>query len=155
MNSRLCWTFAITSLALFAFTLDRLVVAIALPAIRADLGAGVAGGVLAGSVGWRAIFWLNVPLGLALMPLARARLAETYGPRRRLDLTGVALGSAGLSGFVWAVIRAGAAGWTSAETSLALGGGVSLLTLFVCWEMRTPAPMLPWPARGSRCSSHR
>ena len=39
MNSRLCWTFAITSLALFAFTLDRLVVAIALPAIRTDLGA--------------------------------------------------------------------------------------------------------------------
>jgi MFS family permease len=43
MNSRLGWTFAITSLALFAFTLDRLVVAIALPAIRTDLGAPVAG----------------------------------------------------------------------------------------------------------------
>jgi hypothetical protein len=42
MNSRLCWTFAITSLALFEFTLDRLVVAIALPAIRTDLGAQVA-----------------------------------------------------------------------------------------------------------------
>jgi hypothetical protein len=97
MNSRLYWTFAITSLALFAFTLDRLVVAIALPAIRTDLGA----------------------------------------------LAGVALGSAGLSGVVWAVIRAGAAGWTSAETSLALGGGVALLALFVGWEMRTPAPMLP------------
>src|SRR6185295_16998481 len=186
--------------ALFAFTLDRLVVAIALPAIRTDLGAqaaglewtvnaytlsfavllltggalgdrfgrrrmftigvavftagsaaaalapalgALAGGVLTGSVGWRAIFWLNVPLGLVLMPLARVRLAETYGPRRPLDLAGVALGSAGLSGVVWAVIRAGAAGWTSAETSLALGGGVALLALFVWWEMRTPAPMLP------------
>jgi hypothetical protein len=43
MNSRLRWTFAITSLALFAFTLDRLVVAIALPAIRTDLGAPVSG----------------------------------------------------------------------------------------------------------------
>jgi MFS family permease len=214
MNSRLSWTFAITSLALFAFTLDRLVVAIALPAIRTDFGAqaadlewtvnaytlsfavllltggalgdrfgrrrmftiGVAvftagsaaaalaptigalvaaravqgvggaiftpltltmlaavtppgrrgtvlgawggigglgaalgplaGGVLAGSVGWRAIFWLNVPLGLVLMPLARVRLAETYGPRRRLDLAGVALGSAGLCGVVWAVFGA-------------------------------------------------
>jgi hypothetical protein len=42
MNSRLYWTFAITSLALFAFTLDRLVVAIALPAIRTDLGAQAA-----------------------------------------------------------------------------------------------------------------
>jgi hypothetical protein len=43
MNSRLCWTFAITSLALFAFTLDRLVVTVALAAIRTDLGAQVAG----------------------------------------------------------------------------------------------------------------
>ena len=53
------------------------------------------------------------------------------------------LGSAGLFGVVWAVIRAGAAGWASAEVSLALGGGVVLLALFVVWEMRTPAPMLP------------
>ena len=42
MNSRLRWTFAITSLTLFAFALDRLVVAIALPAIKTDLGAQVA-----------------------------------------------------------------------------------------------------------------
>src|SRR5581483_10697533 len=48
----------------------------------------LAGGALSGSVGWRAIFWLNVPLGLVLMPLARLRLAETYGPRRPLDLAG-------------------------------------------------------------------
>ena len=40
---RLWWTFVITSLGLFAFTLDRLVVAIALPSIRADLGAQVSG----------------------------------------------------------------------------------------------------------------
>src|SRR5271165_1651230 len=194
---RLWWTFAITSLALFMFTLDRLVVTIALPAIRTDLGAQVAdlewtvnaytlsfavllltggalgdrfgrcrmftigvavftagsaaaalaptigtlvaaravqgvggallvpltltmlsavtptarrgavlgawggigglgaalgplaGGALTGSVGWRAIFWLNVPVGLVLMALGRLRLAETYGPRRKLDLTGV------------------------------------------------------------------
>jgi EmrB/QacA subfamily drug resistance transporter len=251
MNSRLRWTFAITSLALFAFTLDRLVVAIALPAIRTDLGAQVAGlewtvnaytlsfavllltggalgdrfgrrrmftigvavftagsaaaalaptigalvaaravqgvggaiftpltltmlsavtpperrgavlgawggigglgaalgplagGLLAGSVGWRAIFWLNVPLGLVLMPLGRLRLAESYGPRRRLDLAGVVLGSAGLSGVVWAVIRAGAAGWTSAEVLAALAGGLVLLGMFVWWETRTAAPMLP------------
>jgi EmrB/QacA subfamily drug resistance transporter len=103
----------------------------------------LAGGALAGSVGWRAIFWLNVPLGLVLMPLARLRLAESYGPRRRLDLAGAVLGSAGLFGVVWAVIRAGAAGWASAEVSLALAGGAALLALFVWWEMRTAAPMLP------------
>lgn len=103
----------------------------------------LAGGALAGSVGWRAIFWLNVPLGLVLLPLGRFRLAESYGPRRGLDLAGVVLGSAGLSGIVWAVIRVGAAGWASAGVSLPLSGGVVLLVLFVLWEMRTPAPMLP------------
>jgi EmrB/QacA subfamily drug resistance transporter len=249
--NRLYWTFAITSLALFAFTLDRLVVAIALPAIRADLGAQVSGlewtvnaytltfavllltgsalgdrfgrrriftigvavftagsaaaalaptigalvaaralqgaggalmvpltltmlsavtpperrgavlgawggigglgaalgplvgGALTGSVGWRAIFWLNVPIGLVLMPLARLRLAESFGPRRRLDLAGVVLGSTGLFGVVWAVIRVGAADWASAGVSLPLGGGAVLLASFVWWEMRTAAPMLP------------
>lgn len=103
----------------------------------------LAGGVLAGSVGWRAIFWLNVPLGLVLMPLGRLRLAETYGPPRLLDLAGVVLGSAGLFGVVWAVIRAGAAGWASAEVPAALSGGLVLLATFVRWEMRTAAPMLP------------
>jgi hypothetical protein len=78
-----------------------------------------------------------------LIGLGRLRLAETYGPRRKIDLVGVVLGSSGLSGVVWAVIRVGAVGWASTEVSLALGGGVVLLMSFVNWEMRTPAPMLP------------
>jgi EmrB/QacA subfamily drug resistance transporter len=101
------------------------------------------GGALAGTVSWRAIFWLNVPAGLALMIAGRLRLEETRGPRRNLDLAGVVLGSAGLSGVVWAVIRAGAAGWASPEVWLALGGGTMLLVLFAVWETRTPDPMLP------------
>jgi MFS family permease len=44
---------------------------------------------------------------------------------------------------VWAVIRAGDGGWTGGGGPLALGGGVLLLVLFVIWETRTPAPMLP------------
>jgi EmrB/QacA subfamily drug resistance transporter len=103
----------------------------------------LAGGALAGSVGWRVIFWLNVPLGLVLMPLGRLRLAESYGPRRRLDLVGVVLGSAGLFGVVWAVVRVGAAGWASTQVSLPFAGGLLLLVAFVGWERRTPAPMLP------------
>jgi MFS family permease len=98
---------------------------------------------LAGSAGWRVIFWLNVPLGLALIALGRLRLAESRGPRRNLDLAGVALGSAGLCGVVWAVTRVGVAGWSSMEVSPVLIGSVTLLVLFVRWEIRTPAPMLP------------
>jgi MFS family permease len=51
------------------------------------------GGALTGSVGWRAIFWLNVPVGLTLMALSRLRLTETRGPRGKLDLAGVVLGA--------------------------------------------------------------
>jgi EmrB/QacA subfamily drug resistance transporter len=103
----------------------------------------LAGGALAGSVGWRAIFWVNVPVGLIVAVLGRLRLAETRGPRAELDLAGVVLGSAGLFGVVWAVIRVGAAGWTSTEVTLPLGAGALLLVAFVRWEMRTSAPMLP------------
>src|SRR3954470_19139459 len=110
--------------------------------LGAALGPLVGGG-LAESAGWRAIFWLNVPVGLVLIVLGRLRLEETRGPRRSLDLAGVVLGSAGLSGVVWAVIRASDAGWASTGVRLGLGGGVVLLVLFVIWETRTPAPMLP------------
>jgi MFS family permease len=107
----------------------------------------LAGGALAGSVGWRAIFWLNVPLGLVLMVLGRLRLDESRGPRRKLDLAGVVLASAGLFGMVWAVIRAGTVGWTNtagwANAVVPLCGGAALLACFVGWEMRVPAPMLP------------
>lgn len=101
------------------------------------------GGALAGSTGWRTIFWLNVALGMVLVPLAHGRLTESYGPRRALDLPGVVLGSAGLFGLVWGVVRAGVAGWTSVEVVSALLGGVSIFVLFVVWELRTPNPMLP------------
>jgi len=53
------------------------------------------------------------------------------------------LGSAGLLGLVWAVIQVGEAGWASAGVILPAGGGVVLLVLFVIWEARAPAPMLP------------
>src|SRR5581483_9269319 len=103
----------------------------------------LAGGALAGSVGWRAIFWVNVPLGVALTVLGRLRLAESRGPRRRLDLVGVVLVSAGLFGVLWAVIRVSAVGLARPEVGAALGGGLVLLALFVRWETRTASPMLP------------
>src|SRR6195952_4637968 len=63
-------------------------------------GLAVAGGPLVGGavtegIAWQWIFWLNVPLGLALIPLALARIPESRGPDARLDLRGLALVSAG------------------------------------------------------------
>jgi EmrB/QacA subfamily drug resistance transporter len=101
------------------------------------------GGAVVEGISWQWIFWLNVPIGLALIPLAYLRLKETYGPATRLDLPGLALVSSGLFGIVWGLVRGNSIGWSSAEIvgSLVVG---SLLTVgFVLWELRAPAPMLP------------
>ena len=59
------------------------------------------GGAVVSGISWHWIFWLNVPIGLVLIPLALTRLSETRGPDGRLDLAGLALASAGLFGIVW------------------------------------------------------
>ncbi len=78
------------------------------------LGPLVGGAVVEG-VSWQWIFWLNVPIGLVLVPLALRRLQESHGPVTRLDLPGLGLVSAGLFGIVWGLIRGNGQGWTSPE----------------------------------------
>src|ERR687896_323258 len=168
------WTLAIVSVALFMTALDNLVVGVALPSIRVDLGgsieslqwtvnaytltfavlliaagalqglgaaivlpltltllseavpaerrgmalgvwAGVSGlgvalgplvgGAVVEGISWHWIFWLNVPIGLALLPLAARRLRESHGPARSLDLPGLALASTGMLGVVYGIVR--------------------------------------------------
>ncbi|MGI9112972.1 MAG: MFS transporter, partial [Gaiellaceae bacterium] len=103
----------------------------------------VVGGAVVQGLSWQWIFWLNVPIGLLLIPLALSRLQETHGPGGRLDLPGLGLASAGLFGIVWGLIRGNGQGWASPEIvgSLAVGG--LLVAAFVAWELRTAAPMLP------------
>jgi EmrB/QacA subfamily drug resistance transporter len=106
------------------------------------LGPLVGGAVVSG-LSWQWIFWINVPVGLVLIPLALRRLDETHGPSSKLDLPGVGLVSAGLLGIVWGLVRGNGQGWTSPEIVLALTGGAVVLVGFVLWELRTEAPMLP------------
>ena len=106
------------------------------------LGPLVGGAVVEG-VSWQWIFWLNVPIGLVLVPLALRRLDESHGPGGRLDLVGVGLASVGLFGIVWGLVRGNVQGWASPEIVGALTVGALLVAAFVVWELRTPAPMLP------------
>src|SRR5256714_813965 len=101
------------------------------------------GGAVVSGISWHWIFWLNVPIGLVLAPLALSRLEESRGPASRLDLPGLGLASAGLFGIVWGLVRGNSLGWGSAEIMGSLVAGFALLGLFVWWELRTPQPMLP------------
>jgi EmrB/QacA subfamily drug resistance transporter len=101
------------------------------------------GGAVVQAASWHWIFWINVPIGIALIPLALARLAESHGPSRQLDLRGLALVSSGLFGVVYGLVRSQSQGWTSPEVLIALGAGVLLVIAFVAHELRTRQPMLP------------
>jgi len=101
------------------------------------------GGAVVQGISWQWIFWLNVPIGLALIPLAALRLRETRGPNDALDLPGVGLASAGLFGIVWGLVRGNSVGWASLEIVSALAAGLVVLGLFVAWELRAAEPMLP------------
>jgi EmrB/QacA subfamily drug resistance transporter len=101
------------------------------------------GGAVVEGISWQWIFWLNVPIGLALIPLAALRLRESHGPNKALDLPGLGLASVGLLGIVWGLVRGNEVGWASGEIVGTLIGGMLLLILFVLWELRAPAPMLP------------
>ena len=108
------------------------------------------GGAVVQGLSWQSIFWLNVPIGLALIPVARWRVAESYGSKAPLDLPGVVLASAGLFGIVLGLVRGNSLGWTSAYVLTALTVGLSLVAGFVAWERRTSTPLLPMRLFASR-----
>jgi len=121
-------------------------------------GLGVAlgplvGGAVVDGISWHWIFWLNVPTGLVLIPLAQRRLSESYGPSSKLDFGGLALGGLGLMGVVYGIVRGAELGWTSGTVLGSLVAGAALLTAFVAWELRTPTPMLPMRFFRSRAFS--
>jgi EmrB/QacA subfamily drug resistance transporter len=101
------------------------------------------GGVVIEGISWQWIFWLNVPIGLVLVPLALARLQESHGKDKALDLPGLSLASLGLLGVVWGLVNGNADGWTSAGILGSLALGVAALVAFVAWELRAAEPMLP------------
>src|SRR5262249_17233023 len=101
------------------------------------------GGAVVSGISWHWIFWLNVPIGLVLAPLALLRLDESYGPSTKLDPPGLRPVSARPFGIVWALVRGNSMGWSSPEMVGALVAGAALVVAFVAWELRTAQPMLP------------
>lgn len=102
----------------------------------------VIGGAIVSGISWHWIFWLNVPIGVALIPLAARQLRESFGPSRRLDVAGLLLAGGGLLGITWALVRAGALGWASGEVLGTMIAGLAVLGVFVWWEHKASTPMI-------------
>ncbi|RFS83185.1 DHA2 family efflux MFS transporter permease subunit [Actinomadura spongiicola] len=110
----------------------------------------VVGGIVTEGLAWQWIFWLNVPIGLVVIPLVLRRVPESRGAGAAFDLGGVVLVTGGALGLVWGLIRAGAVGWDAFEVVGALAAGAALLAAFVAWELRVRQPMVPMRLLRSR-----
>jgi EmrB/QacA subfamily drug resistance transporter len=113
----------------------------------------VIGGAITEGIAWQWIFWLNVPLGFALIPFVLRKMRESYGPDSALDFGGLALVTSAAFGVVWGLVRGNVAGWGSVEVLVSLAGGLALGVAFVLWELRVSNPMLPMRFFRSRAFS--
>jgi EmrB/QacA subfamily drug resistance transporter len=111
------------------------------------------GGFITESLGWRWIFWINLPIGMIAIALVLARLRESFGPPAALDILGLMIVAAAALALVWGLLRGNVAGWTSAEVMSTLAAGVLFAAVFVVWEQRARAPMVPMRLFQSRAFS--
>jgi len=109
------------------------------------LGPAVGGAVVeAGHWSW--IFWLNVPVGLLLVPIALRGLRESHGEGGRstpIDRPGLVLSSLGLFGLTFGIVRSQELGWGSTTVVVSIAAGLLVLAAFLASQRRTTAPMLP------------
>jgi EmrB/QacA subfamily drug resistance transporter len=135
------------SILVDAFEPERRAWAIGIWATIAGFGFGlgpVLGGTLIEVFDWSAIFWVNVPIGLAGLLTTLSRVRESRDPNaRRLDLGGAALISSALFCLTVALVETDDHAWTSAFTLAFLGAAVTLAAAFVAFEARHSEPMLP------------
>jgi EmrB/QacA subfamily drug resistance transporter len=106
------------------------------------------GGVLVTTAGWRWVFLMNVPVGIAAIAGAFALLPGVVpGRRHRLDIGGIALASLGLLAVVFCFVEGQRFAWGTIIGPITIPGvmaaGVLMLAAFVAWERRQPEPLLP------------
>jgi MFS transporter, DHA2 family, methylenomycin A resistance protein len=101
------------------------------------------GGALVEGIGWRAVFFVNVPIVIPAFAAALGVVRESTDPQgRRLDVAGVALGALTLAAIIFAIIEAGHGG-RSATVAIAIVVGVAALGAFLAVERARREPMLP------------
>jgi EmrB/QacA subfamily drug resistance transporter len=110
--------------------------------IGASLGL-VIGGALTSAVSWRAGFFINVPIGVAMIVLAPRYLPETERGTGRFDLVGALTATLGMGALVFAIVSSADLGWGAPVTIASLAAGVLLLVVLVLTEVRAEQPIMP------------
>jgi EmrB/QacA subfamily drug resistance transporter len=137
-----------TSLALIASAFQGRERGTAFGIYGAVLGGAVAvgpliGGAITSGIGWRWIFFVNVPIGVVAVAITLTRIAESRDPRtRRVDWLGFTSFSASLFLLVFGLVRGNDAGWSSGQIVGMLAGAAALMAVFVLAELRQRQPML-------------
>lgn len=118
----------------------------------AATAAWIIGGPLIDGPGWQWVFWINIPVGLAIAALAVGLLRESrdVAALRSFDVAGVVSVTAALVALVYALVEAPTAGWMSAQTVVVFGLSLALFGTFAAIERRAKAPLVPRRIAGSR-----
>ena len=107
-------------------------------------GGSVLGGLLLSVFPWSSIFWVNVPIGVATVVICLIAVAESRDPvPRSFDVLGVALSASGLLLLTFGFVDSSDVGWQSPAVPICVAGGIAILAVFIAWERRTAAPMVP------------
>ena len=101
------------------------------------------GGLICQILGWRFVFWINLPIGMVAIALTFARLRESFGPRATLDIPGLTTVAGAALAIMWGLLRGNISGWTSSAVLGAFVAGVLFAAMFVIREWRADAPMVP------------
>jgi EmrB/QacA subfamily drug resistance transporter len=103
----------------------------------------VLGGIIADWLSWRVGFFINLPIGIALLLGAKHYLSETKRHSGTFDMTGAVFSTIGMSALVYGIIRSANTSWNDRQTVMALVSGVILIALFIIKEWRAKQPIMP------------
>ncbi|MEV8506310.1 MFS transporter [Actinoplanes sp. NPDC051475] len=112
----------------------------------AGIGASVGlllGGILTDLISWRVGFFINLPIGLAMILAAPRFLPETARVRGRFDLVGALTSTLGMTALVYGIVRSADVGWADPITLTALVAGIVLVAGFAVTEWRVRQPIMP------------
>jgi MFS family permease len=103
----------------------------------------VVGGIFAGLLSWRIGFFINAPIGSAMMLAAPRYLPETEPRAGQTDAIGAATSTLGMAALVFGIVRTADGGWSDTLALATIAAGIPLIAVFVANERHAPQPIMP------------